>query len=475
MNPMLIDSHAHLTFKDYKDDFDGVIARAKEAGLGFVVNIGSGEGLSDNFDSLKLAKTCDWIFSTVGIHPHDATRFLSGEFGADAFEQIAALADDKKVVAVGEIGLDYHYIAKEKNFAKLKGDQIEVFKKFLDLAAQKKLPIIIHDRDAHEDTIFTLRRHNSLEFGGVMHCFSGDVALAREVLDLGMFISITGAVTFKKKSEILQEVVRFTPVEKLLIETDCPFISPEPHRGGRNEPAFVKYVAEKIASIKGLSVDDVARITSQNAMRLFHLPGEIPAAKIAYAIRDSLYLNITNRCTLACRFCPKHSGDFEVKGHNLKLAAEPSIEDVFRAIGDARNYKEVVFCGFGEATTRIELVKTIAKNLKEQGVLVRLDTDGLANLTHGRNIAKELEGLIDSISVSLNAPDAATYAKICPSKFGTKAFDAVCEFIIEAKKYIPNVTASVVTYPGVDVEAARKLAEEKLKVRFRARTYQEVG
>ena len=471
---MFIDTHAHLTFPEYDKDREDVIKRAKKIGLANIVNIGSGLGLADNKASLELSKKYPEIYSTVGFHPHNATEILAE--GDKPFTAVRKLAADPKVVAVGEIGLDYHYIAKETNlYEKKKKDQIECFTKLIQIASDAHLPVIIHDREAHDDTLFTLRNNHATNWGGVMHCFSGSTVLAKRVLDLGYYISVTGAVTFKKKAEELQDVVKYVPIEKLLIETDSPYIAPELNRGKRNEPAYVIEVAKKIAELKGLSLEDVGRITTLNARRLFHLPGEEPVGKIVYAIRKSLYLNITNRCSLACSFCPKKSGNFEVKGHNLKLQREPDVEDIFKAIGDITGFEEVVFCGFGEPTLRLELVKVVAKNLKEKGMKVRIDTDGLANLVHGRNILPELKGLIDAVSVSLNAHDARTYYKICPSQYKEEAFDEVCEFIKEAKSYIPEVTATVVSLDSVDIEKAKKLAEDVLKVKFKVRVYQEVG
>lgn len=465
---MFIDSHAHLTFPEYDNDRKEAIARAREMGVTEIINIGSGMGIEGNSASLKLARANQGIYSTIGFHPHDAAKIL--EKGDEPFESVRKLADDKKVVAVGEIGLDYHYVGKDGRPA-----QIECFKRLLTMAKNLKLPVIIHDREAHEDTLFTLCSLRATDWGGVMHCFSGDVKFASQVLDLGFYISITGAVTFKKKAEGLQDVVKYVPIERLLIETDCPFIAPEPYRGKRNEPAYVIEVAKKVAELKNLSLEDVGRITSLNARRLFHLEGELPEAKIAYAIRNSLYLNITNHCNLKCVFCPKQSGSFEVKGYNLRLSREPDVEDVFSAIGDASGFKEVVFCGFGEPLTRLELVKTIAKRLKENGVYIRIDTDGLANLAHGRNVLPELKGAVDAVSVSINAPDITAYNKLCPSKYGDKAFAAACDFIREAKKYIPSVTATVVSCPGVNISAAEKFVTRELGVAFRVRQYQEVG
>jgi TatD DNase family protein len=198
-------------------------------------------------------------------------------------------------------------------------------------------------------------------------------------------------------------------------------------------------VAETVARLRGLTVDDVARVTTKNAIRVFGLPAAARQTRIAYRIRDSLYLNLTNRCNNACTFCPRNLPaqdlrSYEVKGHYLRLEREPSEEEIKQAVGDPRRYEEVVFCGFGEPLLRLETVKATAGWLKEQGVRVRVDTDGLANQTYGRDVAAELKGLVDMISVSLNAADAATYARLCPGKYGEEAFTAVLNFIRAAKR-----------------------------------------
>ena len=196
-------------------------------------------------------------------------------------------------------------------------------------------------------------------------------------------------------------------------------------------------------------------------------------SKIAYRIRDSLYLNITNRCTNACIFCAKFK-DFTVKGHHLRLEYEPTAAQVLAAIGDPTRFQEVVFCGYGEPLIRLDLIREIAAWLKAKGVKVRINTDGQANLVHGRNILPELEGLVDAVSVSLNAPDAETYQRLCRSKFGAQGYEAVKAFLVAAKGHIPSVTATAVGLPGVDMAACRRVAEE-LGVEFREREYNEVG
>jgi TatD DNase family protein len=205
-------------------------------------------------------------------------------------------------------------------------------------------------------------------------------------------------------------------LEKILIETDCPFLATLPHRGKTNETAYVPLVAQKIAEIKGVSPEDVGRVTALNAKRIFRIPAD-EETRVSYRIRNSLYLNITNRCTNTCTFCAKRD-DYYVKGHYLKLPGEPSVEEVLAEVGDPTRYDEIVFCGFGEPLLRFADVKAIAKALKGKGARIRVNTDGLANLVHGRNVLPELSGLVDAISVSLNAPDADTYARICPNRYG---------------------------------------------------------
>jgi TatD DNase family protein len=289
---------------------------------------------------------------------------------------------------------------------------------------------------------------------------------------MNFLISIPGAITYRG-SETQVEAVRKIPLEKLLIETDSPFLAPVPHRGKTNEPSMVPLVAKKIAEIKGLSAEDVGRVTELSAMRIFRIPVD-EEVRVSYLIRNSLYLNITNRCTNTCTFCAKRD-DYHVKGHYLKLPGEPSAEEVVAEVGDPSRYDEIVFCGFGEPLLRLEDVKTIARALKGKGAKVRINTDGLANLVHGRNVLPELSGLVDVLSVSLNAPDAETYARICPNRYGPASFQAILDFLREAPKHVPSVVATAVALPGLDHDAVRRLAESIEGVSFRLRPFAEVG
>jgi TatD DNase family protein len=296
--------------------------------------------------------------------------------------------------------------------------------------------------------------------------------MARRAIGMNFLISIPGAITYKS-SETQAEAVRKIPLEKLLIETDSPFLAPIPHRGKTNEPAYVRLVAQKIAEIKGVSAEDVGRVTTLSALRIFRIPAE-EEVRVSYKIRNSLYLNITNRCTNTCTFCAKRD-DYHVKGHYLKLPGEPSVEEVLAEAGDPTRYDEIVFCGFGEPLLRLGDVKAIAQALKGKGAKIRVNTDGLANLVHGRNVLPELSGLVDALSVSLNAPDAQTYARLCPNRYGAASFPALLDFLREAPRHIPSVTATAVALPGLDPEAVRRLAESIEGVEFRLRPFAEVG
>lgn len=455
-----IETHAHIEGKEFQADLGEVIARAATAGVSRIITVGT--DIESSRKACELTTHYDEIYCSVGVHPHDAVRVTEKSY--EIIRQLAV--ETPKNIAIGEIGLDFYRDRSPRDIQEI------VFRRFLIMAAELSLPVIIHDRDAHEPIMRILREEKSRGLRGVLHCFSGDLKMARECVDLGFHLSIPGTVTFPS-NELLRDVVRGIRMESLLLETDCPYLSPVPYRGKRNEPAYLRITAEKVAELKGLSLEDVARITTLNAETLFGLGLKEQQTSIAYKIRNSLYLNITNRCSNHCSFCAKFN-DFLVKGHFLKLNHEPSADEVMSAIGDPSGYAEIVFCGYGEPLLRLDLVREVAGRLKKTGCRVRINTDGQANLVYGRNILPELAGLVDAISVSLNAADAETYQQLCASPFGSAGFAGVCDFLIEAKKHIPTVVASAVTVPGIDTEAVRRLAES-LGVIFREREYADVG
>lgn len=256
---MLFDTHAHLNDARFDEDRAQVIQRAKDNGVSLIVNVGYNHETITQ--TIQLAETYDWIYAAVGWHPNEAHRCDD-----QALSRIEELAQTHpKVVAIGETGLDYY-----RDYASPEVQQI-VFRRQIELAKRVKKPLVIHNREASHDVVAILQEEGAEQVGGVMHCFSGDEALARQCLELGFYISFGGPLTFKNAGK-LREVARFVPLDRILIETDCPYLAPHPLRGKRNESAYVRYVAEELARLYQLELDEIGRITLENGKRLFGLP-----------------------------------------------------------------------------------------------------------------------------------------------------------------------------------------------------------
>jgi TatD DNase family protein len=256
---VLIDTHAHLNDKDFKDDLPMVLERGIQAGVTHILNVGY--NLEASRQSVCIAREFPQVYAAVGIHPHDAKNF-----SLKAMEELEELAKDPKVLAIGEMGLDYFRDLSPRPV------QQEAFRLQISLARRMKLPIIVHDREAHKDTVTILRQEKAAEAGGVMHCFSGSWEMARQCLNLGFYISLAGPVTYKN-AHTPKEVARLVPLDRLLIETDAPYLTPEPHRGKRNEPAYILAIAKEIAEIRKLTLAELAAATTANAKRLFGFAG----------------------------------------------------------------------------------------------------------------------------------------------------------------------------------------------------------
>lgn len=252
---MLFDTHAHWDDERFNDDRQEAIKRARESGVQYIVNAAS--DLDSSRTGIALAEEYDFIYAAVGVHPHNVEPM-----DESYIETLRQLAKSKKVVAIGEIGLDYYYDTAPRDLQKY------WFARQIGAAREVGLPIIIHDRDAHEDTLNIVKSEKAREVGGVFHCYAGSVEMAQEVLAQNFYIAIGGVVTFKNARKAV-EVVRNVPLDKLLIETDCPYLTPEPYRGRRNDSSYIRLVAEKIAEIKGLTLEEVARKTLENGKKLF--------------------------------------------------------------------------------------------------------------------------------------------------------------------------------------------------------------
>lgn len=254
---MLTDTHTHLNAEAFNEDREEVIRRAYESGVTRMVNIGFNRETIPT--SLELAEKYDFIWTAVGWHPQDAIDMKPGDL-----EWIEELCKQEKVVAIGEIGLDYYWDTSPKDV------QHRVFREQIQLARKIGKPIIIHNRDAHADVVRILREEKASEVGGIMHCYSGSWEIAKECLDMNFHISFGGPVTFKNAKQP-KEVLAQVPLDRLLIETDSPYLTPHPYRGKRNESSYVLLVAEAAAEIKGMTVEEIAEITTNNAIRLLGL------------------------------------------------------------------------------------------------------------------------------------------------------------------------------------------------------------
>jgi TatD DNase family protein len=471
---MFADSHAHLFFKDFKDDLDLVLNRAKDVGVEYIVCPGT--DVETSRKSIELAEQYDMVYACVGFHPHDASK-------ADekSLEEIEKLSHHPKVVAIGEIGLDYHY-----NFSPSE-TQRAVFARQIGIARLRNLPIVVHSRESESDTLKIVGDRIKADLNwrstaihaydryppprGVFHCFPGDSIMAWKVIDLGFYISIPGLVTFPNrvdKPNSMVEVVTKVSAEHILLETDSPYLAPAPYRGKRNEPANIPVIAKKIAELQYLSVEDIGRASSFGVHRLFGI-GKYPDPVFAYKLRNSLYLNITIRCNADCVFCDR-KGEAIIKGHNLRIEKEPTTQDVIQAIGDPKKYDEIVFCGFGEPTIRLDVVKEVSSWIKEHGGKVRLNTDGHGSVINHRNIVPELIGLVDGVYISLNSTDPKQYGALMRID-GEKFFSAMINFAKECVQHKLDVTMTIVDLDEVDEAKARKFVEKEIGAKFKNRPH----
>jgi TatD DNase family protein len=254
---MLIDSHAHLDMEDFDADRDPVIQRARSGGICQIITVGV--DLASSRKAIEIANNYEFVYATVGYHPHNAK-----EAAVRDLEKLRALGSLPKVVAWGEIGLDFFRRHSPRD------QQVEAFERQLDMASEQGLPVIIHDRDAHTDLLRILKSRKR-EYRGVIHCFSGNYDLAMELIELGFYISFPGTVTYKNAVDTQTAASRI-PLDRLLVETDCPYLTPVPFRGKRNEPLYVKHTAEKIVLLRQLQFEQLAEATSANTRRLFNLP-----------------------------------------------------------------------------------------------------------------------------------------------------------------------------------------------------------
>jgi TatD DNase family protein len=257
---MLIDTHAHLEMPEFKRDLEAVIQKAKESGVEYIFTVGTEK--KDWKRALEIANSQPSVYAILGVHPHNAK-----EIDDQTYPMLKELCRNGKVKAFGEIGLDFFRNLSPRDI------QLKRFREQVGLAKGLGLPIVVHDREAHQETMEILRSEKAEECGGIIHCFSGDYEMAKVCMDMGFYISVPGSITFKN-AESFREIVKRIPLESLLLETDAPFLTPEPFRGKRNEPSYVRYTAQKVAEVKKVSFEKVAEVTTENAMRIYKLSDE---------------------------------------------------------------------------------------------------------------------------------------------------------------------------------------------------------
>lgn len=452
---MFVDTHAHLFYENFKDDLDEVIFRAKENGVDYILVPAT--DLKTAEETIQLCDKYDFIYAAVGIHPHDTKNW-----DESLLQQIEKLAVHPKVVAIGEIGLDYYYDFSPKT------QQIKAFKSQLDLALKLELPVIIHNRDSDEDMMEIISSYCSTGLKAHFHCFNASLNDAIEYIKMSHFISFTGNITFKKSDE-LRNILKHIDLNHLLLETDSPFMTPVPYRGRRNEPAFVKYVADKVAEVHNITTDEVARITSLNVFRMFGI-GNKPQTSFTYKLGNALYINVTNRCNADCVFCRRKEDPF-LRGYNLGMtkSEEPPAEVYIKEIGEPKQYDEIVFCGYGEPTIRWDVIKQVAQYVKQNGGRTRLNTNGHGNIINKKDITPEMKNLIDVVSISFNSFNPKQYSDLM--KVDENYFYQMLDFAKRAKQYVQKVVMTVVEFDEVEIEKARKFIEEEIGAEFRLRHY----
>ncbi|MBF0159158.1 MAG: YchF/TatD family DNA exonuclease [Magnetococcales bacterium] len=463
---ILTDSHAHLDFPDYDHDLPEVLERAEQAQIGFINTIATRLGQAAYLRQL----TARWsgMVGSIGVHPH-----YTSEAPVTEADLTAACRQAGPIVALGETGLDFHYQFSDRQH------QIDSFRLHIRTAQALGLPLIVHSREAEAETMAIMEQEQAWRCGAVLHCFTASDAMARWAVERGFYLSFSGVVTFKT-ADTLRQTAAWIPSDRLLIETDCPYLSPIPHRGKRNEPAYVVHTAAVLAEVRHQDLTTIADCTTSNFQQLFRIaPASSSSETLAYTIGDGLYLNVTHGCTLHCQFCPKWTAPI-VHHYDLSLRRNPSVQQLLTAIeqvseGDISRYHEIVFCGYGESTLRLNVLLEVAAEVKRRGGRrVRINTDGLANRVYGRDVTPQFRGLIDAISISLNAQDEETYNRHCqPALSGSYA--AMLAFVEAVRQHVPEVTLTAIRgLPGVDIDACRRIADT-LGVHFRMRILHQLG
>jgi len=411
-----------------------------------------GISLESSLNAASLSETRTGVYAAAGIHPNEFNPDSPGDY-----DGIPEILLRPRVIAVGETGLDLY---RDRVSVKM---QIELFEQHIRLAEAFGLTLIVHSRSAEKEVLDVLG--DDVAVPVIMHCFTGPDYIAREAADRGYYIGLAGPLTFRKNLR-LRELVGSLRTDRILIETDAPYLSPEPFRGRRNEPSNIKYIADAISEIWDRDLSVTAGILMKNSLKALQL-GPVRRTDLVYQLYGNIYMNITGRCTNRCRFCIKERTD-GIGGYYLAHHGEPPegrLESIIGTLSPSMG-KELVFCGYGEPTIRPELLLKLAESASDRGFAVRLNTNGTCLTWLSPEQTIELLKPFDAVSISLNASCREEYNSICrPAEENT--WDRLMEFI-ELARRVTSVRLTAVRFPGVPMESVEKLAKN-LNLPFRIR------
>jgi TatD DNase family protein len=409
----MIDSHCHLNLQHFDDDREGAIARAVSDGVIAFVNIGYDR--ASLRETMELIEEYPFVFGAAGVHPHDAAS-LNDELEA----KIRQALDHPRVVAVGEIGLDFHRTLSPREV------QVDVFRRMIKLAREKDKPIVIHCREAFNEVIDVLESEGG-SYRGVFHAFSAGEAEARKVAELGFHVGIGGVVTYRNAR--LDETVATIPIDRIVLETDSPYLTPHPWRGKRNEPSFVTHVARTVARTKGLSPVEVDRATTESTLAAFGLSASALPRPV-YKIEGAVYIQAAT--------------------------AEPADLDAVPSEG----VSEAIITGFTDPLERPEHVLALASSARARGWRVRVNTTGLANQAAGRDVTPELAGNVDEVNIVLFGATAKAHDELAFPAVGGEGWGSIREFVRGSVAAGIETVCEFIAVPGFEAEQCREFTRD---------------
>jgi TatD DNase family protein len=409
----VIDSHCHLNLNQFEDDLEDVLARALGDGVSAFVNIGFDRETARQ--TAELMERYPFFYGVFGVHPHDAESF-----DESVLADIQRYLDHPRALAVGEIGLDFYRDHSPRDV------QREVFRRMIALSRERAMPIVIHCRDAFDEVVETLRAEGS-SYRGIFHAFAGTPAEAEQVLDLGLHIGVGGVATFRNSQ--LSKTLPELPPERIVLETDSPYLTPHPYRGRRNEPGYLIHVARAVAEALGQSQLEVAHTTTENLTAALAIPEDLRPSGV-YRLDDAIYIQTT-------------SGTVDLD-----------------AVGETEDIDEAIICGFGEPLDRLDVVLDAARWAAEKGMVVRVNTTGLGNVIAGRDVTRELSEFVDEVVVVFYGTTASQHERMAKAGVDEEQFEAMRDFVRKSAEAGMDAVCEFVAAPKFKADPCREFARE---------------